>query len=54
MFIQALAIGLLSLLAGLVIYLIGFIGQIILNLMKQMLNLKITADPYKEKDVQKP
>ena len=50
MLIQALAIGLSTLLTGLVIYLIGFIGRIILGLMKQMLNLKITTDPNRKEE----
>lgn len=54
MFLQALVIGLYTLLAVLVVYLIGFIGRIILNLMKQMLNLKITTNPNKEKESQNP
>ena len=54
MFIQVLAIGLLTLLAGLVIYLIGFIARIILNLMKEMLNLKITTNPDNQEKPQNP
>lgn len=45
MFIQGLILTILAVLAGLVAFLIGFIGWVILKLMKEELNLKITTDP---------
>ena len=50
--IQALAISLFTLFAGLVIYLIAIIVRILLNLMKEMLNLKITTPLTKKKEAQ--
>ena len=48
MFIPSIIIAILTILAGLVAFLVGFVGWIILKLMKDELNLKITTDSNKD------
>lgn len=48
MFITGLIIALLTLLVGLFASLVGFIGYVVLKLMKEELNLKIKIDSEKK------
>lgn len=48
MIIQVIALALFGLLAGLIVYLVGMIGWIVLKLLKEELHLKIRFGPEPE------